>query len=78
MIGWVLRLDSDIIPLWWCGPEHETFGSPLVADALVCDTPDELRAAMQLVGWKPCGPGWIVPLRLAYEQAAPAQCAFAL
>lgn len=68
-MSWVLRLDSDELPTFWRGPEHGQLGSIRVSEALVCDTPAELRDAMRAVGWRPCEPGWIVPLRVAQQQA---------
>lgn len=72
MSEWVLRLDTDDgTASWWCGPGR--LASPLLCDALVFETPDDVRAAMASVGWAPTRPGWITPMRLAIERAKSSQ-----
>lgn len=73
-VSWVLRVVADDrSSSWWCGPGQ--LSSPFLIDALSFDTPHECRAAMRAVGWAPCGPGFITPMRLALVHAADSQLA---
>jgi hypothetical protein len=66
--GWVLRLDDGG---WWNGQGRGATADPL--DAAWFSDPTQARRAMAAVGWPPCGPGWIEPLRVAVARTAPHQ-----
>lgn len=71
--SWVLRLNDGG---WWTGTGHDATTDP--SDAAWFDHPAAVREAMTAVGWTPCTPGWIEPLRVALNRATPAQLALAL
>lgn len=79
MSGWVLRVGRDPFT-GWHGPHAEDGRAASATMELVAvfETPQDVRDAMALVGWKPCLAGWIVPLRLAVTALAPHQMAMAL
>lgn len=69
--GWVLRITSDVCDSWWCGPG--TLSSPLLCDALVFETPADVRDAMRAVGLRVLDDGLITPMRLAVARAPRSQ-----
>lgn len=79
MSGWVLRVDRDPFTGWHGPDDGDGRASSATLELVaVFETPQDVRDAMVLVGWKPCLAGWIVPARLAVLALAPRQIAMAL